>query len=209
MGTPSVPWWVLLLVGVLTFLGAVAGAWGAQVINGRNEARRWQQERDREAQAFWRDKRLEIYSTVLGTAENTVRGLGVATGLEAWTVWDDEDLPVTMEHIGADLRRVSILGSPAAVEQVTVVRGLAHSLFSSVRHPSRSRRTEPMHDLGPRLDALHSAVRALRDQFRTDLDVSPTAETVPAPVPPRKRAPLWARLRARRAPTPAQSGDAV
>ncbi|MBV8996591.1 MAG: hypothetical protein JO287_23455, partial [Pseudonocardiales bacterium] len=68
------PLWITVLLGVL----AVGGAWGGQIIADRNESRRWQRERDREAHAFWRDKRLEVYSTVLAAAQAAAHGLSVA-----------------------------------------------------------------------------------------------------------------------------------
>ena len=63
VGETPVP---LVIAGLLTVLAVaciVAGAWGGQVLTGRQESRRCQRERDRESQAFWRGQRLTTSST--------------------------------------------------------------------------------------------------------------------------------------------------
>ncbi len=171
MGGTQVPLWITVLLGVLAVAGTVGGAWGGQIIAARNEARRWQRERDREGQAFWRDKRLEVYSSVLAKAEGAITGLGIAAGLKVRSVYDDEELPVTLEHARSELRLIEIIGSPATVALTNEVRSRIHGLGSSIRHPSRGQQMV-MQDLQPRLDEVRHLVADLREQFRCDLAVS-------------------------------------
>jgi hypothetical protein len=70
VGVTPVPLVIAGLLAVLAVACIVAGAWGGQVLTGRQESRRCQRERDRESQAFWRGQRLTLYATALDTFEH-------------------------------------------------------------------------------------------------------------------------------------------
>jgi hypothetical protein len=92
----STPLWIIVLLGILAVLGTVGGAWGGQIIAGQNEARRWQRERQREREAYWRDKRFEAYMDYSDAAKNTL--------LTIWrTAVDESDRDDLMQDIGSQI----------------------------------------------------------------------------------------------------------
>jgi hypothetical protein len=125
-------------LAVLAVLGTIGGAWGGQFIAGRNDSRRWQRERDREAQAFWRDKRLEVYAVLLAGANEVQVGLWRAAGFDYRPRGGVDEPALTMEHLEPELRQVEIIGSDPTVELVRAVDELSRTLLSVFRHPSRS-----------------------------------------------------------------------
>ena len=90
MGGVQVPVWITVALGVLAVVGTIGGAWGGQFIAGRNDSKKWQRERDREAQAFWRDKRLEVYAVVLAEAQDVSAALWGAAGFGVRSRWTDD-----------------------------------------------------------------------------------------------------------------------
>ncbi len=81
VGVTPVPLVIAGLLAVLAVACIVAGAWGGQVLTGRQESRRCQRERDRESQAFWRGQRLTLYATALDTFEHLADRLTADAGL--------------------------------------------------------------------------------------------------------------------------------
>ena len=81
VGETPVPLVIAGLLAVLAVACIVAGAWGGQVLTGRQESRRCQRERDRESQAFWRGQRLTLYATALDTFEHLADRLTADAGL--------------------------------------------------------------------------------------------------------------------------------
>jgi hypothetical protein len=193
----GVPVWITVALGVLAVVGTIGGAWGGQFIAGRNDSRKWQRERDREAQAFWRDKRLEVYATVLAEAQDVAAALWGAAGFGVRSRWTDNP-PVSLAHLARELRQIEIIGSDATVEVVRAVDSLSNEVVSSLRHPARASVVaaianpaeaekgwpEPLYDMEPRLIELDKQVTELRRQFRRDLAVSPGGE---APAAERRR----------------------
>ncbi|NIB32355.1 hypothetical protein HBB16_12310 [Pseudonocardia sp. MCCB 268] len=51
--------------------GAILGAWGDSLIAGYNERKKSEREqRANNAHSYWRDKRIELYTDILYTAED-------------------------------------------------------------------------------------------------------------------------------------------
>lgn len=201
------PLWITVLLGVLAVVGTVGGAWGGQIIAGRNESRRWQRERDREAHAFWRDKRLEVYSTVLAAAQSAAHGLSVAFDDSLRRDGEPAELPMTMEHVERELHTLWVIGSRESVDLTLAVRFAmlyADGLVQS-RRPDGKTAIEmlPEHkveDLRANTKELGRLVLDLREQFRVDLGLSPPDHS------PTGRRRQWRR---RAQPPPGPGGAAV
>lgn len=169
-GVISVPLWVTVGLGVLALVGTVGGAWGGQMIAGRNDSRRWQRERDREAQAFWRDKRLDVYSRTLAEVEDVTVALSVFLRFQAVKPWN-ENLPTDLDNIQDELHTIRMIGSAETIAILVEVEMKVILLLSKAHHPANSRGKGPLSDLHPDFNALMKMVEALGMQFRSDLGV--------------------------------------
>jgi hypothetical protein len=175
-----VPLWITVLLGVLAVVGTVGGAWGGQIIAGRNESRRWQRERDREAHAVWRDKRLEVYSTVLAAAQSAAHGLSVAFDGSLRREGEPAELPTTMEHVERELHTLWVIGSRESVELTMAIRSASLYADALVRSRRPAGKTaiemlseHDVEDLRANTEELGRLVLDLRAQFRADLGLSP------------------------------------
>jgi len=174
-----VPLWITVLLGVLAVVGTVGGAWGGQIIAGRNESRRWQRERDREAHAFWRDKRLEVYSTVLAAAQAAAHGLSVAFDGSLRREGEPAELLTTMEHVEQELHTLWVIGSRESVDLTLAIRFATLYADAIVRSHRPDCETaievlseNEVEDLRANTKELGRLVLDLREQFRADLGLS-------------------------------------
>lgn len=174
MGGVQIPAWITVALGVLAVLGTVGGAWGGQLISGRNDRRRWNREVDREREAHWRDKRLEIYSTVLAAAQDATRALELAFESDPAEQPDDSAHPLTIEHIDSELQTLWIIGTTDSVDLTMAIR------FSLLYGAPLARVPEDQLSPGMTRDKLRDNARelqqlvvALRGQFRVDLGLDP------------------------------------
>ena len=172
VGVTPVP---LVIAGLLTVLAVaciVAGAWGGQVLTGRQESRRCQRERDRESQAFWRGQRLTLYATALDTFEHLADRLTADPGL------GDPPTPARADRISTDalarikrdLDTIGLIGSQDTVVLTNQVVADFEILAARMRHQARCG-DAPMKDLNEELTGLRDRIWELRAQFRTDLAI--------------------------------------
>lgn len=169
----SVPWWVVLLVGVLTMIGSIAGGWGAQVIAGRNERARWHREREREAEAHWRDKRLAVYSAVLAAAQTATRGLTISLDPSLRLDREDAEPVLTIEHVADDLRTLWVIGTNEAADLVGAIRVALMYGAEIAKLPGEKQGDIAMEQMRANSEQLSRLVVELRDQFRNDLGIVP------------------------------------
>jgi hypothetical protein len=170
-GTP-VPLAVAGLLAVLAVLCIAGGAWGGQVLIGRQESRRCRRERDRESRAFWRGQRLTVYAAALDTFEHLADRLVADAGL------GDPPIPARADRISTDalaqikrdLDTIGLIGSQDTVVLTNQVVADFEILAARMRHHARCG-DEPMKDLNEDLTALRNRIWKLRAQFRTDLAI--------------------------------------
>jgi hypothetical protein len=172
VGETPVP---LVIAGLLTVLAVaciVAGAWGGQVLTGRQESRRCQRERDRESQAFWRGQRLTLYATALDTFEHLADRLTADAGL------GDPPTPARADRISTDalarikrdLDTIGLIGSQDTVVLTNQVVADFEILAARMRRQARCG-DAAMKDLNEELITLRDRIWELRAQFRTDLAI--------------------------------------
>lgn len=157
--------WVPLAVGVLTLLGAIGGALGAQFIAGRNDARRWKLESERERESHWREKRFDAYSDFLAEAT-----LCLTTVSRSAVVGED---PATTERDvrnafpGQSVKIIELI-APTDVAELcgAVVVSIAASLRAYVKDGAESLELQLIMDL------LDAQLTDLHHMFRRDLGVA-------------------------------------
>jgi hypothetical protein len=99
----QVPLWVTILISIITFIGALGGALGGQLLAARRDDRRWEREARREdarwererereqqrltheARLHWREQRQTAYSDFLADADNAIEQL-VECGIEVTSI---------------------------------------------------------------------------------------------------------------------------
>lgn len=159
--------WVPVLVGVL----AVVGAWGSQIIAGRNERGRWEREHAREAEAHWRMKRLEVYSDYLRAvdlaAESAKRHIGLSHRAGVTTTVGDalarlDEAYVPLEIIGSDEADAMTTRLSVALLMLALGLDLDHE-------PGKS--AAPDRDAEADVREIQRLREGLRAQFRKDLAV--------------------------------------
>jgi hypothetical protein len=174
VGVTPVPLVIAGLLAVLAVACIVGGAWGGEVLIGRQESRRYQRERDRESQTFWRGQRLTVYATALDTFEHLADRLTADAGL------GDPPTPARADRISTDalarikrdLDTIGLIGSQHTVVLTNQIVADFDILAARMRHQARCG-DEPMKDLNDELATLRNRIWELRAQFRTDLAIPP------------------------------------
>jgi hypothetical protein len=168
MGGVQIPAWITVMLGVLVVVGTVGGAWGGQLIAGRNERRRWHRESARERETHWRDKRLEIYSIVLAAAQDAaaaqVHAFDSAPGEHP-----DDAASLTIEHIDDELRTLWIIGSTDTVNLTMAIRFALMYGEPLTRFSDDQLKGTTREELRKLARELQQQVVELRGQFRVDL----------------------------------------
>jgi hypothetical protein len=180
VGVTPVPLVIAGLLAVLAVACIVGGAWGGQVLIGRQESRRCQLERDRESQVFWRGQRLTVYAIALAAFEHLADRLTADAGL------GDPPTPARADRISTDalgrikrdLDTIGLIGSQDTVALSNQVVADFEILAARMRHQARCA-DEPMKDLNDELTTLRDRIWELRAQFRTDLAIPPVRDTKP------------------------------
>jgi hypothetical protein len=180
-GGSQVPLWITITLGVLAVVGTIGGAWGGQLIAGRNDSRRWRRERDHEAHAFWRDRRLAAYATVLGHLE-TVLGAGwfyntFLIGPEA-TEFSYSEADEHLRAASHEIDLIRLIGTDEAIrlcrEACSTVGAMAWAMGKN--HPAAEQDVRRAARLSEQYDEARDAVDALHRQFRRDLGVTMPAD---------------------------------
>lgn len=109
----QVPLWVPLMVAVLAVAGTIVGALGGQLVAGRNENRRSQQERQHEHETYWRERRLATYSAFLSASIDFVSLLHNRLGGE---VASEDDLVVIRRSLKQELELIRTIGTPDVID---------------------------------------------------------------------------------------------
>jgi hypothetical protein len=157
----STPLWIIVLLGILAVLGTVGGAWGGQIIAGQNEARRWQRERQREREAYWRDKRFEAYMDYFDAAKNTL--------LTIWrTAVDESDRDDLMQDIGSQIPSSKVIEMIAPTDVIKLCDELEESLWALARSYAKDTDADGFDSV---LDLTDAQLSNLKMMFRRDLGV--------------------------------------
>lgn len=186
MSGATAPLWVTIMLGVLTVVGTVGGAWGGQWIAARRDDQRWEREakredlrwqreserqsvqRDHEARLHWRDERLKTYSLALAAIDTwltAVNGLMGAVAKADVLYWKGPELDA-MDAAQHDLRErmlsTELIGSPRVRQQVILTLRLCKEL----RHKAEMLRLTGRHDE----EANSAAIEQIRE-FRAEAHV--------------------------------------
>lgn len=182
-GGSQIPLWITITLGVLAVVGTIGGAWGGQLIAGRNDSRRWRRERDREAQAYWRDRRLAAYSSLIAHYEGI---MDEALGFVAF--YDPDESPSSfplaemneiVDAAANDVETVHLIGSESTVKLCKDTHRLVRRLVWSIgdNHPSMGDMEQRKKRLHEQFDEARKLVDSLRLQFRKDLGVTMSADS--------------------------------
>lgn len=155
---------VPLAVGVLTLLGAIGGALGAQFIAGRNDARRWKRESERERESHWRDKRFDAYSDFLAGVIQCLMVVWNAAVVNSDSATTERNVIDIFPSQGA---KIIELIAPTDVAELcgAVTESIAASLRVYVNDGAESLELQLIMDL------LDAQLSELRQMFRRDLGV--------------------------------------
>jgi hypothetical protein len=162
---PSVgttPLWIVVFLGVFAVLGAVGSAWGGQMIAGQNEARRWQRERQREREAYWRNKRFEAYMEYFDAAKSTLL-----------TIWraavDESDSDDLMRDIGSKVPSGKVIEMIAPTDVIKMCDELEEALWALARSYVKYTDADEFDSI---LDLTDAQLSNLQMMFRRDLGVA-------------------------------------
>lgn len=143
----TAPLWVTIMLGVIAVVGAVAGAWGGQIIAARRDDRRWEREdirwtreqeredarRMHDSRIEWRLHRFGVYQKFLASADSCKPSQGMRISFRNKTEeqLDREEQDRRKPHLD-ELRKVLV-----AIELVgggPVVTAAANLLSWANRH---------------------------------------------------------------------------
>ncbi|MGH3587342.1 MAG: hypothetical protein ACRDQ0_13560 [Pseudonocardia sp.] len=180
-GGSQVPLWITITLGVLAVVGTVGGAWGGQLIAGRNESRRWRRERDREAHAFWRDRRVAAYAAVLAHLEAVLDSSSFYLMFMRGPEGSEFSYPEAKEHLDAaahEIDTVRLIGTEAAIQLSMKAKSRISTLAWAISgsHPSLGQGTDREDQLNQWYDEAREVVDELQSQFRKDLGVAMPVE---------------------------------
>jgi hypothetical protein len=161
----SAPWWLVLLVGAL----GLAGAWGAQVIAGRNESRKWERERLREAQAYWRDRRFAAYSDYLTAVDDALESVKRAAGL-SHRPGVETDPSDAHDRVATAFGPLELVGSKQAISAAFHLR--FRLLMLHLRMDPDDRTDMSKAEREEEAKGIEARLGELREQFRRDLGIS-------------------------------------